>query len=96
MMASVLSAGQEGSLSQRNSGPLNHLEEDKFLFYITYYYLIIILLSVQKVSFFHSMSNSILIRAAFLTDNTAVTNSGHGTIIYFFVVTLDFGIKRQQ
>ena len=31
-MASVLSAGQEVSLCQRNSGPLNHLEEDVFLF----------------------------------------------------------------
>ena len=28
MMASVLSIGQEVSLYQRNSGPLNHLEED--------------------------------------------------------------------
>ena len=96
MMACVLSAGQEVSLSQRHSGPLNYLEEDMFLFYITYYYLIIILMSVQKVSFFHSMSNSILIRAAIFTDNTAATNSRHGMVTYFFGVTLDFGIKRQQ
>ena len=32
MMASVLSAGQEISFCQRNSGPINHLEEDWFLF----------------------------------------------------------------
>ena len=32
MMASVLSAGQEISFCQRNSGPINHLEEDLFLF----------------------------------------------------------------
>ena len=31
-MASVLSAGQEVSLCQINSGLLNHLEEDVFLF----------------------------------------------------------------
>ena len=32
MMASVISAGQEISLCQRNSGPLNQLGEDVFLF----------------------------------------------------------------
>ena len=53
-------------------------------------------MSVQKVSFFHSMSNSILIRAAIFTGNTAATNSRHGMVTYLFVVTLDFGIKRQQ
>ena len=31
MMASVFSGGQEVLLCQRNSGPLNHLEEDVFL-----------------------------------------------------------------
>ena len=31
-MASVLSADKELSLCHRNSGPLNHLEEDLFLF----------------------------------------------------------------
>ena len=92
-MASVLSAGQEVSLSQRNSGPLNHLEEDVFLFYITHYYLITILLSVQKVAFFHSVSNSILIRPAIFTDNTAATNSRHGIVTYFFGVTLDFALR---
>ena len=95
-MASVLSAGQEVSLSQRNFGPLNNLEGDVFLFYITYYYVIIILLSVQKVPFFNSMSNSILIRAGIFTGKTAATNSRHGMVTYFFGVTLDFGIKRHQ
>ena len=32
VMASVRSAGQEVSLCQRNSGSLNHLEEDVSLF----------------------------------------------------------------
>ena len=32
MSVSVLSTGQEVSLGQINSGPLNHLEEDVFLF----------------------------------------------------------------
>ena len=95
-MASVLSAGQEVSLSQRNSGPLNKLEGDMFLFYITYCYVIIILLSVPKVPFFHSMSNSILIRADIFTDKTAAANSRHGRVTHFFGVTLDFGIKRHQ
>ena len=31
-MASFLSAGQEISFCQRNSGPINHLEEDLFSF----------------------------------------------------------------
>ena len=50
----------------------------------------VLLLSVQKVSFFHSMSNSLLIRAAIFTDNTAATNSRCGIVTHFFGVTLDF------
>ena len=42
------------------------------------------------------MSNFLLIRAAIFTDNTATTNSRCGAVTYFFGVTLDFLIKRQQ
>ena len=136
VMTSVLSAGQEVSLCQRNFGPLNHLEEDAFLFSTnpreassagfildgTYVHWLTLLplcicyvrlatnilnflvllymqlnttLSVQKVSFFHSMSNCLLIRAAIFIDNTTATNSRRGMVTYFFGVTLDFCIKRQ-
>ena len=54
------------------------------------------LLSVQKVSFFHSMSNYFLIRAVMFRDKTVATNSIRGMVTYFFGVTLDFPIKIQQ
>ena len=54
------------------------------------------LLSVQKASFFHSMSNYFLIRAVMFRDKTVATNSIRGMVTYFFGVTLDFPIKIQQ